>query len=221
MLHKLNGIDKLLKSRRTENMNVTQPGVLKFILVGTSGVGKTCLLSRFIKDDFMPEYVATVGVAFEQKSISIGAETYSLQIWDTAGQELYHSITRKYYRDADCAIVVYDITNRHSFQSVESWIRDVKSNAPIHCKIVIVGNKLDRDSQREVSSNQGRLLADEYNAMFWETSAATGQNVRDMFEEGADQARRAASVSEPSGLKLEPIVPGKDKKAKRKKKCCK
>lgn len=201
-------------------MEIEHPSTLKFILVGNSGVGKTCLISRFIRDDFRPEYVATVGVAYEQKTISIGGDTYTLQIWDTAGQELYHAITRKYYRDADCAIVVYDIVNQQSFETVEGWIRDVKSNAPTHCKIALVGNKLDCEAKREVTSGEGRCLAKEHNLMFWETSAATGQNVRDMFEEAADQARRAASVSGPSGLKLESMIPGKDKKA-RKKRCCK
>lgn len=188
---------------------------IKFILVGDMGVGKTCLLNRFAKDEFTMEHVATIGVSFISKDIDFGEGKLILHIWDTAGQEIYRSVTRSYYRNSSCALIVYDITSKPSFESVESWLQDVKSSTPDYCKIYLVGNKLDLESNRAISEEEAKKFADENNIKYFETSAATGQNVTQLFIEGAsDAVSPNESDNNSSKLeKLENIEPGKEKRS--------
>lgn len=154
----------------------------KFIIVGNSAVGKSCLLLRFDEDRFQPIHDVTVGVTFSIKTLQIDGQDIKVQIWDTAGQEIFRSITRSYYRDSNCAIIVYDITDRTSFEKIGDWVRDVRSLAPADCTIALVGNKLDlADDNRVVETSEGENLADEQNMIFYETSAATGENVKELF----------------------------------------
>ena len=157
--------------------------IFKFIIVGNSAVGKSCLLLRFDEDRFQPIHDVTVGVTFSIKMVQIEGQDVKVQIWDTAGQEIFRSITRSYYRDSACAIIVYDITDQNSFDKVEDWIRDVRNLAPPDCLIVLFGNKLDLESQRAVKTETGQEMADKHGLMFFETSAATGQNVSQAFNE--------------------------------------
>ncbi|KAH0791348.1 small rab-related GTPase [Histomonas meleagridis] len=159
------------------------PITFKFIIVGNSAVGKSCLLLRFDEGRFQPIHDVTVGVTFSIKMIKIGGQSIKVQVWDTAGQEIFRSITRSYYRDSACAIIVYDITDATSFNKVEEWIRDVRNLAPPDCLIVLFGNKLDLASQRAVPTSQGQELADRNGIMFFETSALTGENVENAFNE--------------------------------------
>lgn len=188
---------------------------IKFIIIGDMGVGKTCILNRFAKDEFTKEYVTTIGVSFISKDIDFGEGKLVLHIWDTAGQEIYRSVTRSYYRNSACALIIYDITSKSSFESVESWLHDVKANAPDYCKIFLVGNKLDLESNRVITEEEGRKFADENNIKFYETSAATGQNVNQLFLEGAsDAANPHGSDKNPSELNnLKDIKPGKESKS--------
>jgi small GTP-binding protein len=157
--------------------------IFKFIIVGNSAVGKSCLLLRFDEDRFQPIHDVTVGVTFSIKMVQIEGQDVKVQIWDTAGQEIFRSITRSYYRDSACAIIVYDITDRSSFDKVEDWIRDVRNLAPPDCQLVLFGNKLDLEAQRAIPAEQGQDLADRHGIYFFETSAATGQNVAQAFNE--------------------------------------
>ena len=155
--------------------------IFKFIIVGNSAVGKSCLLLRFDEDRFQPIHDVTVGVTFSIKMVRIEGQDVKVQIWDTAGQEIFRSITRSYYRDSACAIIVYDITDQASFDKIEDWIRDVRNLAPSDCLLVLVGNKLDLAAQRAISTSQGQELADKHGIMFFETSASTGEHVQTLF----------------------------------------
>ena len=155
----------------------------KFIIVGNSAVGKSCLLLRFDEDRFQPIHDVTVGVTFSIKLLQIDGQDIKVQIWDTAGQEIFRSITRSYYRDSNCAIIVYDITDRSSFEKLGDWIRDVRNLAPPDCQLVLVGNKLDLQAQRVIKTEEAQDFADQNNLMFFEASAATGENVQKLFNE--------------------------------------
>ena len=157
--------------------------IFKFIIVGNSAVGKSCMLLRFDEDRFQPIHDVTVGVTFSIKMVSIEGQDIKVQVWDTAGQEIFRSITRSYYRDSACAIIVYDITDQSSFAKVEDWIRDVRNLAPSDCLLALVGNKLDLAAQRAVQTTEGQELADKHGLLFFETSAATGENVQELFNE--------------------------------------
>ena len=159
------------------------PITFKFIIVGNSAVGKSCLLLRYDEGRFQPIHDVTVGVSFSIKMLKIDGQNIKVQIWDTAGQEIFKSITRSYYRDSACAIIVYDITDNSSFEKVKDWIHDVRNLAPPECLIGLFGNKKDLCEQRAISYEQGQELADRNGIMFFETSALTGENVETAFNQ--------------------------------------
>lgn len=162
----------------------------KFIIIGNSGVGKTCILDRMVFDRFQDNHDVTIGVNFQVQMMQIESTQLKLQLWDTAGQEIYRAITQSYYRDTDVAIIVYDITDQGSFNSLKEWVDNVRSHAPATCIIGIVGNKKDLETtgQRKVSYDDGKIFAESHNFPFFETSALTGENVRALFEHLAFEA---------------------------------
>ena len=133
-------------------------------------------------DKFTGEYNLTVGVEFGAKKININGEIVKLQIWDTAGQENFKSITRGYYRSAAVAIIVYDIADRSSFDSISSWLRECKINGNQQMTLVLVGNKCDLEDQRQVPKEEALKFSQENNMIFFETSAKYSDNVFQMFE---------------------------------------
>ena len=164
----------------------TNPGVnfnylFKYIIIGDSSVGKSNILLRYIHDKFNEEFQSTIGVEFGAKNIKIEDKIYRIQIWDTAGQETFRSITRAYYKNSVCACVVYDITNRNSFQNVKSWIEDCKKQSPKTVFLVLIGNKVDLEDRREVSYEEGSIYAQKNGMLFFETSAKTGKNIEEIF----------------------------------------
>lgn len=162
----------------------------KFIIIGKSGVGKTCILDRMVFDRFQDNHEVTIGVNFQVQMMQIESTQLKLQLWDTAGQEIYRAITTSYYRDSDVAIIVYDITDQESFDSLKDWVNTVRTNAPPTCIIAIVGNKKDLEAtgQRKVKFDDGKIFAESGNFPFFETSALTGENVRALFEQLAFEA---------------------------------
>ncbi|KAK8882781.1 hypothetical protein M9Y10_045422 [Tritrichomonas musculus] len=184
----------------------------KFIIVGNSAVGKSCLLLRFDEDRFQPIHDVTVGVTFSIKTLQIDGKDIKVQIWDTAGQEIFRSITRSYYRDSACAIIVYDITDRTSFEKLGDWVRDVRNLAPPDCQLVLVGNKLDLAAQRVVSTNEGADFADEQGLLFFEASAASGENVQKLFQQCVEAVFRRAQNSNNNTKPTTNIVPNDKKK---------
>jgi small GTP-binding protein len=161
--------------------------LLKYIIIGDAAVGKSNLLLRYAHGQFKPEYQLTIGVEFGAKNVEIRNKTYRIQIWDTAGQENFRSITRAYYKNSVCALVVYDISSRDSFNNVSTWIEDCKNQSPKTIFMVLVGNKSDLEDKRQVSKEEGQDLADKYGIQFYETSAKTGDNVDAIFYNSADE----------------------------------
>ena len=157
--------------------------LMKLIVVGDSGTGKSCLLHRFIEDTFSDDQTQTIGVEFGAKVVQLIGKRVKLQIWDTAGQERYKSVTRSYYRGAVAALIVYDITNRSSFDHVTNWINDVRQLAGKDVVVMLIGNKSDlaNSDKRMVPHNEASLFAQENNLLHFETSAASGELVSDAF----------------------------------------
>eukprot|EP01094_Clydonella_sp_ATCC50884_P000757 TRINITY_DN10580_c0_g1_i1.p1 TRINITY_DN10580_c0_g1~~TRINITY_DN10580_c0_g1_i1.p1 ORF type:complete len:230 (-),score=77.33 TRINITY_DN10580_c0_g1_i1:375-980(-) len=158
--------------------------VFKYIVIGPSGVGKSCLLLQFTDQKFVAHHELTIGVEFGIRSLDIESDHVKLQIWDTAGQESFRSITNSYYRGSHGALIVYDITNRDSFQFMRSWLDDVRASAP-NCVVVLAGNKSDLEDQREVPREEGERFALDNNILFMECSAKTSENVQKIFEQSA------------------------------------
>ena len=154
--------------------------ILKFIVIGECQVGKTSLVKSFNNISFEENYQSTIGVSFSVKKIEIEGKIITIQMWDTAGQELYRSITYNYYRDANWAFIVFDVTNIYSFNSLNNWINDIKKMNLLDCNIAIVANKIDLIN-REVSTQIAKQFSNQNNIHYFEISAKTGQNIKEMF----------------------------------------
>ena len=155
---------------------------LKYIILGDVNVGKTNILFRFRNKEFENDVRSTIGVDFKTIKIKVGEISFRLNLWDTAGSEKYRSLNQGYYKDADCAIIVYDITSKKTFQSVKGWIEDCKSYVGNKTPLfVLVGNKIDLKNEREVKKEEGQALAKEYDILFFESSALTGYNIENIF----------------------------------------
>ena len=155
--------------------------LFKYIIIGDSAVGKSNILLRYIHDKFNEEFQSTIGVEFGAKNLKIEDKIYRIQIWDTAGQETFRSITRAYYKNSVCACVVYDITNKNSFNNIKSWIEDCKKASPKTVFLILIGNKVDLEDKREVSYEEGSVYAEKNGMLFFETSAKTGKNIEEIF----------------------------------------
>ncbi|XKL59399.1 hypothetical protein PGB90_000415 [Kerria lacca] len=151
----------------------------KIVQLGDSGVGKTCLLLKFRDNTFLSgNFISTVGIDYRNKVIEIDGTKVKLQIWDTAGQERFRSVTHAYYRDAHALLLLYDVTNKISFDNIRAWLAEIKEYAADDVVIMLLGNKTDcKNSERVVRKEDGENLAREYNVAFMETSAKTGLNV--------------------------------------------
>ncbi|CAD6192176.1 unnamed protein product [Caenorhabditis auriculariae] len=156
--------------------------MFKLLIIGNSSVGKTSFLFRYCDDSFTSAFVSTVGIDFKVKTVFRGDKRVKLQIWDTAGQERYRTITTAYYRGAMGFILMYDITNEESFNSVQDWCTQIKTYSWENAQVVLVGNKCDMDAERVVSVERGRQLADQLSLEFFETSAKENINVKAVFE---------------------------------------
>lgn len=155
--------------------------LFKLVLIGDSGVGKSCLLLRFADDNFTDSYISTIGVDFRFRTITIDKKVVKLQIWDTAGQERFRTITSAYYRGADGIIMVYDVTNQESFEHVEEWLSEVDRYANEGTAKLLVGNKADLVEERRVSEETAQRFAEKLGIPFLETSAKTATNVDAAF----------------------------------------
>ncbi|KAH7858971.1 hypothetical protein Vadar_029978 [Vaccinium darrowii] len=164
--------------------------LFKYIIIGDTGVGKSCLLLQFTDKRFQPIHDLTIGVEFGTRMIAIENKPVKLQIWDTAGQETFRSITRSYYRDAAGALLVYDITRRETFNHLASWLEDARQHTNANMTIMLIGNKCDLAHRRAVSTEEGEQFAKEQGLIFMEASAKTAQNVEEAFIETAATIHR-------------------------------
>ncbi|CAF4111234.1 unnamed protein product [Rotaria sordida] len=155
--------------------------LLKFLIIGCASTGKTCILHQFIDNKFKANVTHTIGAEFGSKIININKINVKLQIWDTAGQERFQSVTRSYYRGASGALLVYDITNRESYNAVANWLSDARRLASPNVIIILCGNKKDLEDQREITFTEANQFAQDNDLIFFETSAMTGENVHESF----------------------------------------
>lgn len=154
---------------------------IKLLMIGDSGVGKTCLLLRYANDSFSPTFITTIGIDFKIKNVDIEGTRIKLQIWDTAGQERFRTITTSYFRGAQGILLVYDVTDRRSFESIRNWISQIQQHADVHVNKILVGNKCDIVQDKVVSTEEGEKLAKEFGIPFWECSAKNDINVDNAF----------------------------------------
>ena len=156
--------------------------LFKIVLIGDSFVGKTNIMSKYLMNEFHEDSKATVGVEFGAKKFDIEGKSVKAQIWDTAGQERYKSITTTYYKGAKGALIVYDITRKETFDSVDRWISEVLNSGDKNMTMLLIGNKCDLDNQRQVTKEQGEEKAKAFKVAFLETSASSGENLDVAFE---------------------------------------
>jgi len=153
----------------------------KILVLGSSSVGKTAILTRFMENSFSTSFTSTIGLDFKVRTVVIDGQRIRLQVWDTAGQERFRGITSAYYRNSHGAVFVYDICSEASFKDVRSWLVSFHTQAPDRAAKVLVGNKLDLDAERRVDTNAGLAFAEQHNMAFFESSAQTGQSIDDIF----------------------------------------
>ena len=165
--------------------------LVKLLLIGDSGVGKSCLLLRFSDDQFTASFITTIGIDFKVKTVDLEGKRVKLQIWDTAGQERFRTITSAYYRGAMGVLLTYDVTDRRSFENVRNWMANVKEYASERVDVALVGNKDDcEDGDRVVARSEGEALARSFGVPFFETSAKSGDGVDAAFMGVAERAVR-------------------------------
>lgn len=158
--------------------------LIKVVLIGDAAVGKSSILLKYVDNTFEDTYVCTIGVDFKIKSLEIDNKRIKLQVWDTAGQERFKPITKCYFRGSHGCIVLFDITNRSSFNNVKTWVSDYRENNTVDSSdnVVVIGNKADKENDRVVTVEEGNLLAESISGIYVESSARTGQGVAEAFE---------------------------------------
>lgn len=155
--------------------------LIKLLLIGDSGVGKSCLLLRFSDDTFTTSFITTIGIDFKIRTIELDGKRIKLQIWDTAGQERFRTITTAYYRGAMGILLVYDVTDENSYANIATWMKNIEQHASENVCKILLGNKCDMVDKKVVDTARGQKLADDYGIKFLETSAKTNTNVEEAF----------------------------------------
>jgi len=163
------------------NNNASNTQKFKLVFLGDQSVGKTSVITRFMYDSYDSTYQATIGIDFLSKTMYLEDRTVRLQLWDTAGQERFRSLIPSYIRDSSVAVVVYDVSNRKSFENVSKWIDDVRTERGQNVIVVLVGNKTDLEEERQVTAQEAEARAQELDVMWIETSAKTGSNIKGLF----------------------------------------
>lgn len=187
---------------------------MKIVLVGDTRVGKSCLLSQLITGTFNEGTNPTVGTAFQTYTITTENESVTLQIWDTAGQEKFRSLASMYYRSADVALLVFDVTNPDSYNAMDQWLSELVEKGPAEMKIMIVANKCDLTEQRIVETKDAKKFATDHGtAGYFEVSAKTGTGVLDLFTAAA--FANTNYIQQQSSVNLD-IEPNQEKESK----CC-
>mmetsp|Transcript_9195 Transcript_9195/g.9268 ORF Transcript_9195/g.9268 Transcript_9195/m.9268 type:complete len:195 (-) Transcript_9195:300-884(-) len=185
----------------------------KLVLLGDSAVGKSCLVVRFVRDEFFEFQEPTIGAAFLTQTVTLDDTTVKFEIWDTAGQERYRSLAPMYYRGAAAAIVVYDITKKDSFNGAKSWVKELQRRGDPNVVIALAGNKSDMEGKRKVQAEEAAQYALENDILHMETSAKTALNVRQLFVEIAKKLPKNVGRTDDAVF---PIVPPKPSNQK----CC-
>ncbi|CAG9317470.1 unnamed protein product [Blepharisma stoltei] len=198
--------------------------LFRVIIVGDTGVGKSCVLLRFSENIFKEQHNVTIGVEFGTKTVRINDQPIKLQIWDTAGQESFRSITRSFYRRADGVLLVYDTTAKHTFENCEYWLDEIRQNASADVVLYLVANQvdlIDSGEAREVTTEEGRKFAERHQlAGFKETSAKSGLNVEETFMDFTRVLYERWKDRKEIEPAPQPKIELRATKLKKKKKCC-
>jgi small GTP-binding protein len=194
-------------------------GNFKFIVIGSSGVGKTAILKRLVDDVFTQESQSTIGVEFIATTVDVGGTSVKLQIWDTAGQERFRSIAKAYFRSAVGVILVFDLTDRKSFEDLNGWLNDVHSLCDPNAVVTLIGNKSDLTKERAISQSEAESFAKMHQLTYLETSALGGDNIQEAFQRTAETVYRKSSKDKNPDS---PSIQGKklDANGGEKKGCC-
>ncbi|XP_055827732.1 ras-related protein RABA5a-like [Solanum dulcamara] len=160
----------------------TEDYLFKIVLIGDSAVGKSNLLARFARDEFYPNSKSTIGVEFQTQKLDINGKEVKAQIWDTAGQERFRAVTSAYYRGAVGALLVYDMSRRLTFENIGRWLNELQTHSDMNVVTILVGNKSDLKDAREVTTAEGKSLAEAQGLFFIETSALDSSNVAVAFQ---------------------------------------
>ena len=197
----------------------------KLIFLGDQNVGKSSILNRFLNDTFVEEYQATIGLDFQSKNVQIDNQDVHLLLYDTAGQEKFRSLIPMYTRDANIILLVYDITNKESFENLYAWLKDLTNININEVIICIVGNKIDLNEKREVSNEEGQKYAQEHDFIFQEVSAKTGEGFSELFYKSLFEKIR--TKFRPSGQQpaaeindIKFNIDQDEKLTRRKRRCC-
>lgn len=198
----------------------------KIILLGTIAVGKTAILTRYISNLFEEEHKCTLRVESKSKIINMNdKEQAKLNIWDTCGDEKFRAITRQYYNDANGILLVYDVTNRQSFDDIILWEKEIKNNAPENAVLILVGNKTDNKSKRVITNQEGKKIADELGIFFIEVSAKNGDNIHFLFEKVSEEMiqmiKKEPKLYEKESIKnLDNLLKNESNETQKKFGCC-
>ena len=201
---------------------------IKLLILGDSGVGKTCFLMRFSDDKFVTAHLSTIGMDFKIKEIDVDGNTLQLKIWDTAGQERYKTIAKSFYKRAEGVILVYDCTSEKSFNNIRDWIQQLTNHGCNEISKVLVGNKCDMSDKRKISFEQGKEFAETHGMKFFEASAKSAQNVEEAFRlmtkeiitQLMEKEKSMKNKKEDDGrVKIDPKSKGTD--LNKQKACCK
>ena len=197
----------------------------KLIFLGDQGVGKSCILNRFLNDSFTEDYQATIGLDFQSKNIQIENQDIHLLLYDTAGQEKFRSLIPMYTRDANIILLVYDITNRDSFNHLPEWLKDLTNINLDEVILAVVANKIDLADKRYITLEEGKKFAEEHNFVFQEISAKTGSGFSDLFYKNLFEKIRTKfrpsgqqPASEINDIKFN--IEQDTNKTEKKRKCC-
>ncbi|KAJ3383065.1 GTP-binding protein [Lobulomyces angularis] len=214
---------------------------IKLLIIGESGAGKSSILLRFIDDSFSHSFITTIGIDFKIKTVEIDGKLIKLQIWgkvtfklqilktikilvykDTAGQERFRNITNAYYRGAMGIFIVYDVTDRKSFESLNEWKRNVEKLSTKDVTVILIGNKCDMESDRKISTEEGRAKANEFNCNFFETSSKNNIGIEEAFLTMAKDIyyRTKASEEDAIQLKKENVITLSNEKSTKTSGCC-
>lgn len=174
------------KKKLKSDTLMSRSTLFKLLIVGESGVGKTCILLQFADGRFENSHLSTIGVDFKVKEMVVDDKPVKLQIWDSAGQERFRNITASYYRNCSGILIVYDVTDHESFDRVSKWIEEVRAYVPT-VPLIILGNKADLESERAVTVEEGKELAERHKLVCVETSAKESTNIESTFVEFARQ----------------------------------
>ena len=199
-------------------MSTQKKQLLKAIILGDSGVGKTCLMNQYVQKKFDNRYKATIGADFLAKDIEIKGTAVTLQLWDTAGQERFQSLGSAFYRGADACVLVFDVTSQESFQHLTSWMEEFTIQAGKK-PCVLLGNKSDLDSKRQVPDKTAKQWCRDDGIPYFETSAKTNINVDEAFRQVAEAALEAKPVVDET-VKLPDVVDMRRTQPKKEKKDC-